>query len=146
MSATQAFDADRRWRLHERVALRPEPFGALAYHYGNRRLTFLRSPDLVTLVEQLPTQPSARAAFDAAGIEGRRWPSFEKALTVARRRRLHRPRRPREPRGLRMTALTDQLAQGLNSPICLTWEWTYACNLQCVHCLSSSRAAVTPPS
>jgi mycofactocin radical SAM maturase len=27
---------------------------------------------------------------------------------------------------------------GLNSPICLTWELTYACNLQCVHCLSSS--------
>ena len=37
-----------------------------------------------------------------------------------------------------MTALTDQLAEGLNSPICLTWEWTYACDLQCVHCLSSS--------
>lgn len=28
--------------------------------------------------------------------------------------------------------------QGLNSPICLTWEITYACNLRCVHCLSSS--------
>jgi len=75
------FDAARRWRLHDRVALRPEPFGALAYHYGNRRLTFLRSPDLVALVEQLADQPSARAAFDAAGIEPRRWPSFEKALT-----------------------------------------------------------------
>ena len=37
-----------------------------------------------------------------------------------------------------MTALTDELALGLNSPICLTWEWTYACDLQCVHCLSSS--------
>ncbi len=75
------FDADRAWRLHERVALRPEPFGALAYHYGNRRLTFLRSPDLVTLVESLETQPSARAAFDAAGLAATRWPSFEKALT-----------------------------------------------------------------
>ncbi len=80
-SVPPAFAADRPWRLHERVALRPEPFGALAYHYGNRRLTFLRSPDLVTLVEQLAEQPSARAAFDAAGIEPRRWPSFEKALT-----------------------------------------------------------------
>lgn len=75
------FDADRHWRLHERVALRPEPFGALAYHYDNRRLTFLRSPDLVTLVEMLDAQPSARAAFDAAGLEPARWPSFEKALT-----------------------------------------------------------------
>ena len=75
------FDADRPWRLHKRVALRPEPFGALAYHYGNRRLTFLRSPDLVTLVESLNDQPSARAAFDAAGLDAKRWPSFEKALT-----------------------------------------------------------------
>jgi putative mycofactocin binding protein MftB len=80
-STPPAFDADRPWRLHERVALRPEPFGALAYHYGNRRLTFLRSHDLVALVEHLAGQPSARAAFDAAGIEPRRWPSFEKALT-----------------------------------------------------------------
>jgi putative mycofactocin binding protein MftB len=81
-TAPPAFDPDRPWRLHERVALRPEPFGALAYHYGNRRLTFLRSHDLVSLVEQLPDQPCARAAFDAAGIEARRWPSFEKALTA----------------------------------------------------------------
>ncbi|MSW21130.1 MAG: mycofactocin radical SAM maturase, partial [Actinobacteria bacterium] len=27
---------------------------------------------------------------------------------------------------------------GLDAPICLTWELTYACNLQCIHCLSSS--------
>ena len=80
MSAV-AFDADRPWRLHERVALRPEPFGALAYHYGNRRLTLLRSPELVTLVESLNDQPSARAAFEAAGLDAKSWPSFEKALT-----------------------------------------------------------------
>jgi len=30
------------------------------------------------------------------------------------------------------------MKQGLDAPICLTWELTYACNLQCVHCLSSS--------
>jgi putative mycofactocin binding protein MftB len=80
-TATTTFDADRRWHLHERVALRPEPFGALAYHYGNRRLTFLRSPDLVALVERLADEPSARAAFAATGIAPNRWPSFEKALT-----------------------------------------------------------------
>jgi mycofactocin biosynthetic radical S-adenosylmethionine protein MftC len=34
--------------------------------------------------------------------------------------------------------LVDQFELGLNSPICLTWELTYACNLACVHCLSSS--------
>jgi mycofactocin radical SAM maturase len=34
--------------------------------------------------------------------------------------------------------LLDQFALGLDAPICLTWELTYACNLACVHCLSSS--------
>ncbi len=34
--------------------------------------------------------------------------------------------------------LVEQLKSGLDAPICLTWELTYACNLECVHCLSSS--------
>ncbi len=34
--------------------------------------------------------------------------------------------------------LVDQLKAGLDAPICLTWELTYACNLACIHCLSSS--------
>ena len=34
--------------------------------------------------------------------------------------------------------LVDQFERGLEAPICLTWELTYACNLACVHCLSSS--------
>ncbi|MGV0635062.1 mycofactocin radical SAM maturase [Mycolicibacillus trivialis] len=34
--------------------------------------------------------------------------------------------------------LVDQFESGLDAPICLTWELTYACNLACVHCLSSS--------
>jgi putative mycofactocin binding protein MftB len=61
-----AFDADRAYRLHEQVALRPEPFGALAYHYGNRRLNFLRAKELVTLVESLADHDSVQAAFDAS--------------------------------------------------------------------------------
>jgi mycofactocin biosynthetic radical S-adenosylmethionine protein MftC len=35
-------------------------------------------------------------------------------------------------------ALRDDLERGLAAPICLTWELTYACNLACRHCLSSS--------
>ncbi|MEH0845024.1 mycofactocin radical SAM maturase [Micromonospora sp. CPCC 205711] len=34
--------------------------------------------------------------------------------------------------------LVDHFERGLAAPICLTWELTYACNLACVHCLSSS--------
>jgi mycofactocin radical SAM maturase len=36
------------------------------------------------------------------------------------------------------TRLIDHFERGLDAPICLTWELTYACNLACVHCLSSS--------
>jgi mycofactocin radical SAM maturase len=34
--------------------------------------------------------------------------------------------------------LIGHFERGLDAPICLTWELTYACNLSCVHCLSSS--------
>jgi mycofactocin radical SAM maturase len=34
--------------------------------------------------------------------------------------------------------LVEHFEAGLDAPICLTWELTYACNLACVHCLSSS--------
>ena len=34
--------------------------------------------------------------------------------------------------------LVEDLKRGLDAPICLTWELTYACNLACIHCLSSS--------
>jgi len=35
-------------------------------------------------------------------------------------------------------SLVQQFEYGLDAPICLTWELTYACNLECAHCLSSS--------
>jgi mycofactocin biosynthetic radical S-adenosylmethionine protein MftC len=35
-------------------------------------------------------------------------------------------------------SLVEEFRYGLAAPICLTWELTYACNLSCVHCLSSS--------
>lgn len=59
------FDPDDRYRLSPRVGLRPEPFGALAYHFDTRRLVFLKSSDLVDLVHALEAHPSAAAAIDA---------------------------------------------------------------------------------
>src|SRR4051794_35097980 len=70
--------------LGDSTALRPERFGALAYDFETRRLSFLR--------------------------------------------------RRSQARG----ALNEEFERGLDAPICLTWELTYACNLACVHCLSSS--------
>ena len=68
----------------EGAELRPERFGALAYDFDTRRLSFLRRREAV------------------------------------------------------MQPLNDEFARGLEAPICITWELTYACNLACVHCLSSS--------
>ena len=74
------FDPQQAYHLDPAVAIRPEPFGALAYHYGNRRLTFLRSPDLVALVQDLGNHRSADEALAASPIDPSRWPSFRKAL------------------------------------------------------------------
>ncbi|HEX4829704.1 MAG TPA: mycofactocin radical SAM maturase [Trebonia sp.] len=41
-------------------------------------------------------------------------------------------------KGAQPGRLVDLFERGLDAPICLTWELTYACNLSCVHCLSSS--------
>ena len=80
------------WELDPQVALRPEPFGALAYHYGNRRLTFLRSPDLVELVRTLGDHPSVDHALAASAIEAERRPSFERALASLAESEVIRPR------------------------------------------------------
>ena len=59
------FDASAHWELSDEVSLRDEEFGALAYHHGNRRLVFLKSPELVQLVRTLADYDSADAAIDA---------------------------------------------------------------------------------
>ena len=71
---------DQAWELNDQVALRPEPFGALAYHYGNRRLTFLRAHELVTVVERLAAAPDVAGALAEAGVAEARHPAFLKAL------------------------------------------------------------------
>ena len=65
VTALEAFDASAPWRLSGEVSLRDEAFGALAYHHGNRRLVFLKSPELVQLVRSLAEYDSADAAIAA---------------------------------------------------------------------------------
>ena len=72
---------DRPLELHPRVALRPEPFGALAYHYGNRRLVFLKHPDMVEVLRRLADHPSLAATLEACHVDRSRWRSFEAAIT-----------------------------------------------------------------
>ncbi|HEY2239833.1 MAG TPA: mycofactocin biosynthesis chaperone MftB [Streptosporangiaceae bacterium] len=66
------FDAGQAYEMHPQVAIRPESFGALAYHYGNRRLVFLKAPALVTVVESLADYPTAADAIAAHVPDGQR--------------------------------------------------------------------------
>jgi putative mycofactocin binding protein MftB len=77
--ARAAFAVGRAWQLNPQVALRDESFGALAYHYGNRRLVFLKSRLLVELVSSLHDYPSAAEAIEAVVPEGQQ-ESYRRAL------------------------------------------------------------------
>ena len=156
-----AFDLDRPWRLDDRATIRPEPFGAMLYHFGTRRLSFLKSTTLLSVIECLAEHPTARTACAAVGVPETDLPAYTRALaTLAGSGMIilgdpsgdRRTAQPVPPPACRKTAgqdaspagsrtagrLTDVFELGLSSPICLTWELTYACNLACVHCLSSS--------
>lgn len=76
----QLFDLDASWSLHPQVAIRPERFGALLYHFGTRRLSFLKSPALLDVVRSLGDHPDARAACAAAGVTAAQLPAFASAL------------------------------------------------------------------
>ena len=71
---------DEAWRLSPSVALRPEPFGALAYHFGNRKLTFLKRPELVRVVERLADHADVRATLRAVGVPEAQHAAYAAAL------------------------------------------------------------------
>jgi mycofactocin biosynthesis protein MftB len=74
------FDPALPWQRARSVALRPEPFGALVYHFGNRKLSFLKSKLLVSVVESLADHPSATATLAACGVAEAQRAAYEKAL------------------------------------------------------------------
>jgi len=77
-----AFDLRRAYRLNPAATLRPEPFGALAYHFGNRRLSFLKSRQLVSVVRLLESHDCAADALEAAGVPAQQWDRYTAALAA----------------------------------------------------------------
>jgi putative mycofactocin binding protein MftB len=81
----EPIDLDRPWQLAPNVALRPESFGALAYHFGTRRLSFLKSRRLADTVTALAEHPTARDACARTGVTAEELPRVADALgTLAR--------------------------------------------------------------
>ena len=85
------------WRLSPSVALRPEPFGALAYHFGNRKLTFLKRPELVRVVTALADHPDVATTLDAVGVPATQHAAYAAALRGLAAADMIRPRTAEDP-------------------------------------------------
>ena len=83
---------DEAWDLSPAVALRPEPFGAMAYHFGNRKLTFLKRKQLVDVVRGLAERPDVRSTLQAADVPESQWPGYVAALQGLAATDMIRPR------------------------------------------------------
>jgi putative mycofactocin binding protein MftB len=68
------------WRLSDSVALRPEPFGALAYDFHTRKLSFLKTPTLVDVVRRLGESTTVGDALSGAGVTDAERASYLSAL------------------------------------------------------------------
>ncbi len=76
------FDPDHAWRLHPQVAVRPESFGALLYHFGTRKLSFLKNRTILAVVQSLADHPDVRTALRAAGVDDAQQGPYLHALGV----------------------------------------------------------------
>lgn len=64
------------------MAVRPEPFGALLYHFGTRKLSFLKNRTILTVVRSLADHPDVRSACRAAGVQDAAQAPYLHALGV----------------------------------------------------------------
>ncbi len=67
-------------KLHPQVSVRPEPFGALLYHFGTRRLSFLKDRRLLDVVQRLDGSVSVEDALADVPVAER--PAFRTALST----------------------------------------------------------------
>ena len=73
---------DRAWAVSPQVSVRPESFGALLYHFGTRRLSFLKDRRLLDVVQHLDGAATAREACLAAGLTCEQLPAYDRALAT----------------------------------------------------------------
>jgi mycofactocin biosynthesis protein MftB len=78
--STSPFDLDAGWTLHPQVAVRPERFGALLYHFGTRRLSFVKTPTLLRVLTALADADTARDACTGAGVDETQLAGYQHAL------------------------------------------------------------------
>lgn len=140
------------YRTPDHLMMRDEHFGALLYDFDRRKLSFLQSKILVELLKRLDgcdplgvvltrfcqekALPPGSEGDLARTLDRLRTMGFviEKATSAS----APEPAGPAAARSAGTGSKNELLRHGLSAPICLTWEITYACDLRCIHCLSSS--------
>lgn len=80
--ADGGFEFDAPWQLDVQVAVRPERFGALLYHFGTRRLSFCKNVTLAEVIGSLADHPTARSACEASGVSQGELPQYRAALVA----------------------------------------------------------------
>ncbi|MET7541335.1 mycofactocin biosynthesis chaperone MftB [Streptomyces sp. NPDC005507] len=98
-NGTERFDLEAAWAVHPQVAVRPEPFGAMLYHFGTRQLSFLKDRRLLTVVQELAHCPSAAEACRVAGVEPAESRRYRDALAQLAESRMITERTGRLSRG-----------------------------------------------
>ncbi len=86
------FDPSLPWQKSPSVALRPEPFGALVYHFGNRKLSFLKSMPLVAVVKALGDHPDVPSTLVACEVPPGQHAAYVTALATLARSQMIVPR------------------------------------------------------
>ncbi len=71
---------DLRLTIHPRVSVRPEPFGALLYHFGTRQLSFLKDRTLLGIVQSLDGDRSLGEAIELEGVTPDRVDRYRRAI------------------------------------------------------------------
>ncbi|MBA3339389.1 MAG: mycofactocin biosynthesis chaperone MftB [Geodermatophilaceae bacterium] len=89
---TAVFDSESAYQLHRQAELRDEPFGALAYHFGTRRLSFLKVPILVDVVRALGDSASVTAALERCAVPDSQRPAILQALAGLAESQMIEPR------------------------------------------------------
>lgn len=94
VSTDVALTLNARWGLNRQVAVRPEPFGALLYHFGTRKLSFVKDPRLLAVVQLLEESPTVADALQLAGVAATDLPAFRRALQMLADSSMIEPKEP----------------------------------------------------
>jgi putative mycofactocin binding protein MftB len=73
---------DRIYSVHPRVSIRPEPFGALLYHFGTRQLSFLKDRLLLDAVQSCDGTRTLAQAFAVAGVPESQTERYRQAVAT----------------------------------------------------------------